>query len=109
MSPHPGSWANKFNQDLDKHPFEPTEKDGVPVHQSHGRDMECPSLVSFEHLLCCRHCSGHWGQSRDIDPKIHLAKKNKAGGTALPDFRQYFKATVIKMAWYWHKSRHMNQ
>ena len=50
-----------------------------------------------------------WKYEKPQVVKTILRKKNGTEGINLLDFRLYYKTTVIKRVWYWHKDRNIDK
>ena len=50
-----------------------------------------------------------WKYKKTSNSQGNLEKEERNWRINLPDFNLYYKATVIKTVWYWHKDRNIDQ
>ena len=76
------------------------------IYRFNAIPMKLP--MTFFTELGKNHLKLHMEPKESLHSQVNSKQKNKAGGIMLPDFKLYYKATVIKTAWYWYQNKNID-
>ena len=77
----------------------------------HNLEIQCNAYQTTNSIFHRTRKKNHnlYGNTKEPELQRNVEKEKPTVGINLPDFRLYYKTTVIKTVWYWTQNRSIDQ